>query len=197
MAKQQGQREPPRRPANKTVRKDEHLERAKVEKLIRAAGQLGRHRHRDMTMCLLAFRHGLRAKEIVSMLDWHQVDLPGKEVKILRCKGSEDTDHTLEKDEIAALKKLGPKPDGPVFENERGGRMSENSFFKIVQRAAIKAGLGEHIHPHMLRHSCGYDMARRGIPIRHIQDWLGHVNIQHTVKYTKLGADRFRKVKMW
>ncbi len=197
MVKKRGQGDPPTKPHNKAVRKDEHLEREKVEKLIKAANQLGRNGHRDSTMCLFAFRHGLRAKELVSMLDWHQVDLQGKEVKVLRCKNSEDTDHTMEKDEVAALKKLGPKPYGPIFVNERGGRLSENSFHKIVQRAGLKAGLGPHIHPHMLRHSCGYDMARRGIPIRHIQDWLGHKNIQHTVRYTKLGPERFRKVKMW
>ena len=101
------------------------------------------------------------------------------------------------KDEVAALKKLGPKPHGPVFTSERGGSMSENSFFKIVQRAGVRAGLGPHIHTHMLRHSCGYDMVSRGLPFRHIQDWLGHKNIHHTVKYTRLGADRFRKVNMW
>ena len=102
------------------------------------------------------------------MLDWHQVDLQAREVKILRCKNSENATHTLEKDEVAALKKLGPKPHGPVFVNERGGRMSENSFFKIVQRAGVRAGLGPHIHPHMLRHSCGHDMVSRGLPFRHI-----------------------------
>jgi type 1 fimbriae regulatory protein FimB/type 1 fimbriae regulatory protein FimE len=196
MAKRR-QGEPPIRLKNKAVRKEEYIEREKVERLIKTAGKLGRNGERDEAMCLLAFRHGLRAKEVVSMLDWHQVDFQTKEIKILRCKNSKDADHTMERDEIAALKKLGPKPHGPIFENEKGGRMSENSFFKIVQRAGIKAGLGSRIHPHMLRHACGYDMARRGIPIRHIQDWLGHKNIQHTVRYTELGADRFRKVRMW
>ena len=131
------------------------------------------------------------------MLDWHQVDLVGKTLAVLRCKGSKDTEHTLEKDEVADLKKLGPQASGPVFVNERGGRVSENSFHKIVQRAGIKAGLGPHVHPHMLRHSCGFDMTSRGIPTRYIQEWLGHRNIQHTVRYTELGPGRFKKIKMW
>lgn len=192
-----GQGQPPTRVRNSSVRPREYLVRADVDKLIAAAGRLGRHGHRDMTMCLIAYRHGLRAHELVALLDWHQMDLQAREVSILRCKGSKPSVHTLEADEVRALRKLGPKAAGPVFTNERGGRMSENSFHKIVQRAAIAAGLGEHVHPHMLRHSCGHDMASRGIPIRHIQDWLGHANIMHTLKYTTLGADKFRVVRMW
>ncbi len=196
MAKRR-QGEPPVKPHNKAVRKNEFIERDKVEALIKAARQLGRHGDRDSAMCLIAFRHALRAKEITSMLDWHQVDLQAKEIKILRCKDSEDGDHTMERDEVSALKGLKPKPDGPIFVNERGGQMSENSFHKIVQRAGIKAGLGGRIHPHMLRHACGYDMARRGLPLRHIQDWMGHKNVNHTIRYTKLGPEKFKKVRMW
>ena len=191
------QGEPPIRLKNNTVRFREHLERPDVDKLVKTAGRLGRHGHRDATMCLIAYRHGLRAHELVGMLDWHQVDLVAREISILRCKGSKDSVHTLEPDEIRALKKLGPKTAGHVFVNERGGAMSENSFHKIVQRAGAAAGLGPNVHPHMLRHSCGFDMARRGIPIRHIQDWLGHANVVHTIRYTQLGADKFRRMRMW
>ena len=197
MASNRTQPDPPKKPRNKKVRKREYLERDQVAELMRAANQLGRNGHRDSTMILLAFRHGLRAKELTEMLEWHQIDLAGKTVNVLQCKGSKDTEHTLERDEIAALKKLGPQASGPVFVNERGGRVSENSFHKIVQRAGIKAGLGPNMHPHMLRHSCGYDMTSRGIPTRYIQEWLGHRNIQHTVRYTELGPGRFKKIKMW
>jgi len=191
------QGKPPRKPASKTVRKGDHFEREDVERLIKQAGMIGRHRHRDMTMCLFAYRHGMRAREICRMLEWHQFDFAHKEVMILRCKNSKSRDHTMERDEIAALKKLGPKTTGPVFENERGGPMSENSFFKIVQRAGRRAGLGPHVQPHALRHSCGYELVNRGLPLRLIQDWLGHKNVQNTVRYTQLGADIFRKVRMW
>jgi type 1 fimbriae regulatory protein FimB/type 1 fimbriae regulatory protein FimE len=197
MAGNRTQPAPPRKPRNRSRRKREYLEAPQVAALMKAANQLGRNGHRDSTMILVAFRHGLRAKELTSMLDWHQVDLVGKTLAVQRCKGSKDTEHTLEKDEVAALKKLGPQASGPVFANERGGRVSENSFHKIVQRAGIKAGLGAHIHPHMLRHSCGFDMTSRGIPTRYIQEWLGHRNIQHTVRYTELGPGRFKKIKMW
>jgi type 1 fimbriae regulatory protein FimB/type 1 fimbriae regulatory protein FimE len=121
MASNRTQPAPPKKPRNKKVRKREYLERDQVAALMKAANQLGRNGHRDATMILLGFRHGLRAKELVSMLDWHQVDLVGKTLAVLRCKGSKDTEHTLEKDEVAALKKLGPQASGPVFVNERGG----------------------------------------------------------------------------
>jgi type 1 fimbriae regulatory protein FimB/type 1 fimbriae regulatory protein FimE len=191
------QGKPPVKPRTLSVRKEKYLERDDVDRLIKMAAKTGRHKHRDATMCLFAFRHGMRAHELVAMLEWQQFDFAQREVMILRCKRGHSCDHTMERDEIAALKKLGPKPYGPVFENERGGRMSENSYFKIVQRAGRLAGLGPHIQPHMLRHSCGYDMVNRGLPLRMIQDWLGHKNVQHTVEYTKLGAAPFRKVKMW
>ena len=191
------QGDPPKKPKSLNVRKNKYLERSDVERLIKQAGSFGRHRHRDMTMCLLAYRHAMRALEITAMLEWQQFDFVRKEVMILRCKGSRSCDHTMERDEIAALKKLGLKLHGPVFMNERGGPMSVNSYFKIVQRAGIRAGLGPHVQPHALRHSCGYDMVNRGLPLRMIQDWLGHKNVQHTIEYTKLGAVPFRKVRMW
>lgn len=189
--------QPPRKPQNLAVRKHEYLKRHEVDALRKAAGQLGRQGHRDSTMILFCYRHGLRATELVSMLDWHQVDLVEKTVMVRRCKGSKDTEHTLEKDEIAALKKLGESREGPVFVSERGGVMSERAFHNIVARAGKKAGLGAHIHPHQLRHACGFDMVGRGIPLRLIQDWLGHKNIRHTVWYTQLGPERFKKTKMW
>lgn len=188
---------PPRKPRNAAVRKREYLKREEVDRLRKAANQLGRHGERDSTLILIAFRHGLRVKELVSMLDWHQVDFQARTVFIRRCKGSKDGEHTLEKDEIAALRRIMKTQAGPIFTNERGGPLTESGVFKIIARAGEKAGLGFAVHPHMLRHACGYDMTKRGLPTRLIQDWLGHKNIQHTVRYTELDADKFRKTKMW
>lgn len=187
----------PVRRKNKSIRNEEYLERARVTRLIKAAGSIGRNAHRDYTMVLFAYRHGLRATELVDMLEWHQVDMEDRTINIRRCKRSKDTKHTMATDECAALRKLGPRSSGPIFTNEQGARMSIRGFHKIVQRAGINAGLGPHIHPHMLRHSCGYDMTERGLPTRLIQEWLGHVNIRHTVSYTAVGANQFKKVKMW
>ena len=62
---------------------------------------------------------------------------------------------------------------------------------KIVARAGELAGLGFPVHPHMLRHACGYKLANDGHDTRAIQQYLGHKNITHTVRYTELSADRF------
>jgi type 1 fimbriae regulatory protein FimB/type 1 fimbriae regulatory protein FimE len=75
--------------------------------------------------------------------------------------------------------------------SERGGPLTENAVGKLVARAGEAAGLELEVHPHMLRHACGYYLANKGTDTRAIQAYLGHRNIQHTVRYTELAADRF------
>jgi type 1 fimbriae regulatory protein FimB/type 1 fimbriae regulatory protein FimE len=190
---------PPRKSPNAQVRGREYLTEDEVDRLRKAAARLGRHGHRDATLILAGFRHGLRVSELVSW-QWDQVDLDSGTVYIRRRKGSKSGMHTLERDEVTALKKLAPAPrerTGPVFRNERGGPLSESGFFKILARAGVEAGLAFPVHPHMLRHACGFELTRAGHPTRMIQEWLGHRNIQHTVRYTELDPERFRKAKMW
>jgi site-specific recombinase XerD len=70
--------------------------------------------------------------------------------------------------------------------------LSRSVVCKMVNTFAEDAGLSElNVHPHMLRHACGYDLANRGADTRLIQDYLGHQNIQHTVRYTELSPTRF------
>lgn len=69
--------------------------------------------------------------------------------------------------------------------------MTASTFHKLVARAGVAAGLGMPIHPHMLRHATGFKLANDGQDTRAIQHYLGHKNIQHTVLYTRLAADRF------
>ena len=63
---------------------------------------------------------------------------------------------------------------------------------KMVARAGAEAGLGFPVHPHMLRHAAGYKLANDGHDTRAIQHYLGHKNIQHTVRYTELAPNRFK-----
>jgi type 1 fimbriae regulatory protein FimB/type 1 fimbriae regulatory protein FimE len=70
--------------------------------------------------------------------------------------------------------------------------MTDSSVRKIIARAGYQANLGVSVHPHMLRHACGFKLANEGHDTRAIQHYLGHRNIQHTVRYTELAADRFR-----
>jgi hypothetical protein len=84
-------------------------------------------------------------------------------------------------------------PKSPfVFTSERGAPFTTAGFARMVERAGIEARLGFKVHPHMLRHACGYALANRGHDTRALQAYLGHRNIQHTVRYTELSPLRFK-----
>jgi type 1 fimbriae regulatory protein FimB/type 1 fimbriae regulatory protein FimE len=78
------------------------------------------------------------------------------------------------------------------FVTERKGPLTDAAFRKIVARAGRAAGLDFPVHPHMLRHATGFKLANDGQDTRAIQHYLGHKNIQHTVRYTELSTDRFK-----
>lgn len=181
---------PLRRP-NDAIRSREYLTTAEVKRLQQAAIKRGRHGHRDSTLILIGFRHGFRAGELVA-LKWEQVDLSAGMLHVRRSKRGTPSTHPLSRVELAALKKLPRHPSGFVFVSERGAPLSTSAFAKIVERAGDDAEIGMPIHPHMLRHACGYFLANQGHDTRAIQAYLGHKNIQHTVKYTELAPHRFK-----
>jgi type 1 fimbriae regulatory protein FimB/type 1 fimbriae regulatory protein FimE len=143
-------------------------------------------------MILIAYRHGLRAAELVD-LRWSQVDLDQARLHVQRVKRGTPSVHPLQGDELRALRRL--KRESPasdfVFTSERGALFSTGGFAKMVERAGATAGLGFKCHPHMLRHACGYKLANDGHDTRALQHYLGHRNIQHTTRYTELSATRF------
>lgn len=170
----------------------EHLTEEEMERVMKAAGEQGRHGHRDKLMIRLAYMHGLRVSELVS-LRWEHINFTAKPRPTIWCervKGSISGPHPLTETEIRALKKLSADRRGYVFQNERGGPLSESGFQKIVLRAGEKADLSVPIHPHMLRHSCGYKLINQGTDLRTVQVWLGHANVQNTVGYTHLSTTR-------
>jgi site-specific recombinase XerD len=84
-------------------------------------------------------------------------------------------------------------PTSPfVFVSERGAPFSTAGFARMLERAATAASLELKVHPHMLRHACGFALANKGHDTRSLQAYLGHRNIQHTVRYTELSPDRFK-----
>ena len=182
---------PLRRP-NAELRTREYLTAAEVEALIEAAKR-NRHGHRDATMVLLAFRHGLRAAELVD-LEWSQVDVAAAVLHVRRAKKGTPATHPLRGDEMRALRKLQREsaPSPFVFTSERGAPFSTAGFAKMIERAGIAAGFDFKAHPHMLRHACGFALANAGHDTRSLQAYLGHRNIQHTVRYTELAPDRFK-----
>jgi type 1 fimbriae regulatory protein FimB/type 1 fimbriae regulatory protein FimE len=190
---QNGKVPPPRRVANRERRTREHLTPQEVDKLIKAATRVGRYGHRDATLILIAFRHGLRVSELVA-LRWDQVDLEQGLLHVSRVKNGVPSTHPLRGPEIRALRRLrrehGASPY--VFTTERRGAMTDSSVRKIVARAGAAAKLGFPVHPHMLRHATGYKLANDGHDTRAIQHYLGHRNIMHTVRYTEMSPDRFK-----
>ena len=182
-----------RKPKNQDRRSREYLTPGEMENLIATARKLGRHGHRDATMVLVAYRHGLRVSELVS-LKWSQVDLKQGLLHVNRRKNGSNSTHPLFGPEIRALRKLyRDYPETPyVFVTERKGPITASTFRSVLKRAGDQTDIGLPIHPHMLRHSTGFKLANEGQDTRSIQHYLGHKNIQHTVRYTELSADRFK-----
>ena len=178
----------PRRRQNTDSRTREHLTEAEVERLIAATSN-----HRDATMILLAYRHGLRASELVG-LRWDQVDFELAVLHVRRAKAGTPATHPLTGRELRALRRL-QREDGHsthLFMSERKAPISIDGYQKMVERLSGKAKLGFPVHAHMLRHACGFKMANDGVDTRTIQAYLGHKDIRHTVRYTELSPVRFK-----
>ena len=179
-------------PKKSSEREREYLRPSEVESLMAAARQIGRHGIRDAALILLMFRHGLRTAELVA-LKWSSVDLKSGYIEIHRVKHGHDSIHPLRSPELRALRQL--KRDYSetqyVFVSERKAPLSTRSVRHIISRAGKLAGIPFPVHPHQLRHACGYYLASQGHDTRAIQDYLGHQNIHHTVRYTQMSPQRF------
>jgi len=181
-------------------RSREHLTPDEVAALLKATKDksLSRHPEREYCLLLLMVRHGLRATEACE-LKLSDVHLAEKNLYVNRLKKGISTTHPLYNGEVKAIKDWLAKrqemtldPSGTLFISEQCRPLSRSMVHRLVQRYARAAGLADlNVHPHMLRHACGYDLANRGIDTRGIQGYLGHSNIQHTVRYTALSPHRF------
>jgi integrase len=157
------------------------------------AAKANRWGHRDATMILVAFRHGLRAAEACD-LRWDQLDFQAAVLHVRRVKNGTPSTHPLRGDELRALRRLQRESETSpfVFVSERGSPFTTAGFARMVERAAAAAGLELKAHPHMLRHACGYALANKGHDTRAIQGWLGHRSITSTAVYTALAPNRFK-----
>ena len=183
----------PKRPPNADLRTREYLTEAEVERLLRAT-RGNRWAHRDATMILVAYRHGLRASELTD-LRWDQLDFATASLHVRRVKQGSPSTHPILGDELRALRRLRreQEPKSPfAFTSERGAPFTTAGFARMVERAGAAAKFGFKAHPHMLRHACGFALAAKGHDTRALQAYLGHKNIQHTVRYTELSPTRFK-----
>ncbi len=160
------------------------------------AAAANRNGHRDATMVLLAYRHGLRPIELVT-LRWDAIDFAHGQIHVSRAKNGSPSVHPLSGVELRALRRLKREQDPPspfVFTSERGSPFTTAGWRKMMARLGVAAKLGFATHPHMLRHACGFQLANQGTDTRTLQAYLGHRNIQHTVRYTELSPTRFKNL---
>ena len=186
------------RKVNGAYRVREHLTEGEMDKLL-AALKGNRHGHRDWLLGLLIYRHGLRVSEACD-LRWDDLDLPKRTIAVRRLKGSTDSSHYLERDELGGLKRLqrDQKAAGTkaayVFVNERGQPFGRMGIARMIERAGEAAKLPFPVHVHMLRHSTGYALAGKGMDTRRLQHYLGHASITNTVKYTAMSPEPFKNI---
>ena len=189
---------PKGRKPNEAYRIREHLTEDEVLKML-AALKRNRHGHRDCLIGLLIYRHGLRVSETCD-LRWDDISLPKRTIIVRRLKGSDDSTHYLERDELAGLKTLQRlqatrgATSRYLFLNERGQPFGRMGIARMIERAGEAAKLPFPVHVHMLRHSTGHALANRGMDTRRLQHFLGHASITNTVKYTAMSPDPFKDI---
>jgi type 1 fimbriae regulatory protein FimB len=189
-------------------RSREHLTQDEVNRLLAASKDEAHSRNpkRDYCLLLLMFRHGLRVSEACRPR-LSDIDLKEKILHVRRLKNGKSTTHPLYNGEAKAVnewlairQKMSQETPtlgsgDTLFISERRTPLSRVTVWVLFQKYAKAAGLEDlNLHPHQLRHACGYNLANRGADTRLIQDYMGHQNIQHTVRYTQLAPGRFERL---
>ena len=164
-----------------------------------AATRGTRNEARDRCLLLLMFRHGLRVSE-ACRLTLDQVNVQSRMLHIVRLKNGLSTTQPLRGDELKAIgawlkQRARMKPTGRTFFiSEQRKPLHRSTVNLALRKYSAAATLPLLAHPHMLRHACGFALADQGADTRLIQDYLGHRNIQHTVRYTATNPARFEKL---
>ena len=157
---------------------------------------------RDRAILEFLYATGIRVGEL-ARLDLEDLDFAGGVVRVFG-KGRKERVVPIGREARAALdeylRRGRPELEGrrrppgdPVFLNVRGGRLSRQACWRIVRDAGIRAGLGDGLSPHVLRHSCATHMLDHGADIRVVQELLGHASLSTTQVYTKVSPERLRR----
>jgi type 1 fimbriae regulatory protein FimB/type 1 fimbriae regulatory protein FimE len=184
-----------RTPANpySAKRPREHLTEQEIERLIAAIPE-GRTAERDKLIMMFSFYHGLRASELCHMR-WDDFEFERARVHIRRIKRGDNAMHPLTGSELRALKRWQrhqPQQSQFVFTAWTAAPITRSTIYLIFKSAGELANIGFPVHPHMARHSTGAFLGAKGTDLRVIQAFLGHRNIQHTVRYVALDEQRFK-----
>lgn len=183
---------PIRTTSNKDLRTREYLTTSEIDELIKALRKKSRNPDRDICLVTMMFRHALRVSEAIA-LKWEQVDFDGGKLHVNRLKGSEDAVHPITGEVMRLLRKLKRKNPTSryIFLSERKSPLTSQAIYRMLRNIEPLLGWDFPIHPHMLRHSCGYHLANDGRDLRAIQMYMGHKSINNTVIYTKLSGKQF------
>lgn len=176
-----------------------YLTTAEVKQIYQATGS-SRHNIRDRCMILMCFLHGFRTSELIG-LKISDIDYLSGNIYIRRLKNGFSTTHPLQPKEcdllqqwMAVRKTCANSESDWLFLTSAGSCLSRQRFYSLLRHYGEQANLPLKVHPHMLRHACGFELAEQGLDTRLIQDYLGHRNIRHTVHYTASNAARFASV---
>jgi type 1 fimbriae regulatory protein FimB len=175
-----------------------HLTVLEMQRLIEATHG-SRNEARDRCLFLLMFRHGLRVSE-ACQLKLRQVDTDSRVLHVARLKQGLSTTQPLRSDELRAIgawlkERARMKPSGKTFFiSEQRKPLHRSTVNFALRKYSEAAALPFLANPQMLRHACGFALADQGADTRLIQDYLGHRNIQYTVKYTAAKPARFDKL---
>lgn len=169
---------------------------SEIKKFL-SASRKGRHSIRDYCLMLMTYRHGLRVSELID-IRFNDLDIDSTRIYVRRVKGSLSTHQPIEGDELRSIRawlreraNYSTSYSDYLFLSERGP-MTRQAINYLVTQIGKRAKLDFEVTPHMLRHSTGYFLANKGYDTRLIQDYLGHKNITHTVRYTRTAAHRFK-----
>ncbi len=164
-------------------------------KIFLKASKKTRYPKRNYLLLLMMYHHGLRVSEAVA-LKKSDVNLKDSRVWINRLKGGLSTEHPISGDELRAIKRyLNSRKDKLpwLFVSERGLPLTRQAVSYVVSAVGEKSNI-KNVHPHTLRHSCGFYLANMGYDLRLIQDYLGHRDPKHTAQYTRVASKRFERL---
>jgi integrase/recombinase XerC len=161
---------------------------------------------RDRALFEVLYATGLRVAELVG-LDWGAIDLPGRVLRVMG-KGGKERMVPFGRPALAALRswlavwetvraaggRVAAATEEPVFLNHRGGRLTDRSVRRILDRWVQTTALAGGVHPHTLRHTFATHLLENGADLRTIQELLGHSSLSTTQKYTHVEVDRLLNV---
>ncbi len=177
------------------------LNYAEVQRLLAAPRGDSPALRRDRALLEVMYACGLRASETIG-LELSDVDLQHGFLRA-RGKGSKERLVPLGRQAVAAVQAylrsgrselVRQRPESKLFVNFRGGALTRQGLYKIVQRHARAAGLADRMSPHTLRHSFATHLLAGGCDLRAVQEMLGHADISTTQMYTHLSGEQLKAV---